>query len=257
MQAAQVSTRQLYSLVNEVLRSNGDLASRMKNLEREGSILSRTTRNNEADENDEGLPLRNPGRSTDASHDERSSYIDTGRDALNFTFENDLQGSRVYNRAINQRYSMSSLTSTALYTTALSMFSNLSLSQVSNLSFYALPVYAFDINNSSHYIFGEEGAVQGNHTVRISPQAGGVNDTIGDATLAPISSPSPRVAKSPAVGDRRGLLGRFARRRKVPVISAPENPVHVTHVGDNGDEYTVSNSLSDTDAANIVQSPSY
>jgi hypothetical protein len=76
------------------------------------------------------------------------------------TFEQDLAGSRVYNKPVN-RHSLSSLTSSILWTTALSLFSKLSLLEVSNISFYALPVYEFDLRNSGYYVFGEEGVGRG------------------------------------------------------------------------------------------------
>lgn len=78
---------------------------------------------------------------------------------LQYTFEQDLKASRVYKRVLSRRKSISSCSSTALYTTALSVFSHLSLSKVSNISSYALPVYAIDISNSGHYCFGVVGPV--------------------------------------------------------------------------------------------------
>ncbi|KAF5659789.1 STE STE20 PAKA kinase [Fusarium circinatum] len=209
MKEAQSSTRNLCTLVEELLRSNQDLASRIRGLEREGSIIAESRR-------DDVSTLRQTRGSKSVS------FIDTQASAIKFTFDQDLQASRVYNRAIG-RQSMTSLTSTALYTTALSLFSNLSLSQVSNISFYALPVYSNDLSNSDCYVFGEEGAL------------GRFN-----SSQAPKSSPSQQKTQNRAdnippptnqapVPSR--LLGRFARRRKTPVVSAPENPYHLTHVG--------------------------
>ncbi|KAG7410873.1 hypothetical protein Forpe1208_v009655 [Fusarium oxysporum f. sp. rapae] len=121
MKEAQSSTRHLCTLVEELLRSNQDLATRIRGLERENSIIAESRR-------DDVSTLRQTRGSKSVS------FIDTQASAIKFTFDQDLQASRVYNRAIG-RQSMTSLTSTALYTTALSLFSNLSLSQVSNISF--------------------------------------------------------------------------------------------------------------------------
>lgn len=212
MKEAQSSTHHLCKLVEELLQSNQDLASRIRGLEREGSIIAESRRHDVS-------TLRQ------ARGSKSLSFIDTQASAIKFTFDQDLQASRVYNRAIG-RQSMTSLTSTALYTTALSLFSNLSLSQVSNISFYALPVYSNDLSNSECYLFGEEGAV-----VR------------SDSSQAPKSSTSQQKTQNGAdnifpltyrVQAPSRLLGRFARRRKKPVVSAPESPYHVTHIGFDG-----------------------
>ncbi|KAF5673252.1 adenosine deaminase family [Fusarium denticulatum] len=209
MKEAQSSTRQLCTLVGELLQSNQDLASRIRGLEREGSIIAESRR-------DDVSTLRQTRGSKSVS------LIDTQASAIKFTFDHDLQASRVYNRAIG-RQSMISLRSTALYTTALSLFSNLSLSQVSNISFYALPVHSSDLSNSDCYVFGEEGAL-----------------VKSDSSQAPKSSPSQQrrlngaATISPPTNSAQGpsrLLGRFARRHKTPVASAPVTPYHVTHVG--------------------------
>lgn len=208
MTEAQSSTRHLCKLVEDLLQSNQDLASRIRGLERDGSIIAESRR-------DDVSTLRQTKGSKSVS------FIDTQASAIKFTFDQDLQASRVYNRSIG-RQSMTSLISTALYTTALSLFSNLSLSQVSNISFYALPVYSNDLSNSDCYIFGEEGAL-----VR------------SGSFEAPRPSPSPQKTQNgaddgvPPTNEAQipsRLLGRFARRRKKPVVGVPENPVHVSHV---------------------------
>ncbi|KAF5589555.1 nicotinamide mononucleotide permease [Fusarium pseudocircinatum] len=191
----QCSTRHLCTLVEELLQSNQDLASRIRGLEREGSIIAESRM-------DDVSTLRQTRGSKTVT------FIDTQASAIKFTFDQDLQASRVYNRAV-ARQSMTSLTSTALYTTALSLFSNLSLSQVSNISFYALPIYCNDLSNSDCYVFGEEGAL-----IR------------SDRSQAPEPSPSQQKRQGrpnsifPPTNQAQTpsrLLGRFARRRKAPV----------------------------------------
>ncbi|KAF5558561.1 nicotinamide mononucleotide permease [Fusarium mexicanum] len=205
----QCSTRHLCTLVQELLRSNQDLASRIRGLEREGSIIAESRR-------DDFSTLRQTRGSKSVS------FIDTQASAIKFTFDQDLQASRVYNRAIG-RQSMASLTSTALYTTALSLFSNLSLSQVSNISFYALPVYSNDLSNSDCYVFGEEGALGRSNSSQAPKSSPSQQKTQNRAeNIPPLTNQAPAPSR---------LLGRFARRRKTPVVSAPENPYHLTHVG--------------------------
>lgn len=67
-------------------------------------------------------------------------------------FEQDLETSRVYRRATRMSLDLSVRSSVA-QTHAWSMFSGLSLGQISNLSVLALPLYADDITNAQHYAF--------------------------------------------------------------------------------------------------------
>jgi hypothetical protein len=227
MKEAENSTRQLYALVKQVLESNQDLAARLKRLEREGSIHSDAA--SRIEPRDDSPIIRQTTVST------RFPSLETDRDALCFTFEQDLAASRVYNKDIN-RHSLSSLTSTALYMTALSIFSKLSLSQVSNVSFYALPVYAFDLSNSEYYVFGKEGVGQG------EVRDGNSRDEVPEN--APVAQRSGSATSELAPLKRQGpgrLLGRFALRRKKPVITPPQNPLHITHVSIDNEtgEFTV------------------
>ncbi|KAK4160643.1 hypothetical protein QBC43DRAFT_303568 [Cladorrhinum sp. PSN259] len=70
-------------------------------------------------------------------------------------FEWDLELSRVYRRAQNTRNSMDfSFRSSIARTNAWSIFSGLSLGDISVLSVIALPIYADDLQNPHHYDFG-------------------------------------------------------------------------------------------------------
>ncbi|KAI0099888.1 hypothetical protein GGR51DRAFT_564531 [Nemania sp. FL0031] len=198
MEEAQSSTQKLCGLVEQVLESNRDLAERIRGLEREGSIISKAR--------SDVIPAE------DAStirrlKDNRKGILEPENELVKrFAFEDDLKSSRVYNKAI-YRHSQLSLTSTALYTTALSVFSKLSLSQVSSISFYALPVCAIDLHNSELYVFGEEGAAL------LNPRA--------------VASTLPTLG---VVRKRSRLLGRFATLQRRPVISAPASPIQITHI---------------------------
>jgi hypothetical protein len=71
-----------------------------------------------------------------------------------FAFERDLETSRVYKRI--QLYDPdASFTSSAIRTHAWSIFSGLSLAEVSIISTIALPLYQHEISNSQWYKFGE------------------------------------------------------------------------------------------------------
>ncbi|KAH0425952.1 hypothetical protein CcaCcLH18_10656 [Colletotrichum camelliae] len=236
MQEAENSTRRLCTLVQQVLESNKELCDRIRALEKEGSVIAQT----EAGKDDASTIRRR--RDSKAL-----SFVDSDRAVLKFTFDQDLEASRVYNRVLNNRQSMASLTSTALYTTALSVFSNLSLSQVSNISFYALPIYAVDLSNDACYVFGEEGAIQNMYTKEAATSTKPPDHS--SSIASPSSSTSEQIRQRPAltnVANPTGLLGRFARRRRPPQIAKPENPVHVTHVGFDGSsgQFTVRENLS-------------
>ena len=205
-------------MVAEVLKSHQDLSARIKGLEREGSVISK--RETTYDINDDASTITQRRVSTN----KRSSFRDFGDDTAKSAFEQVLKASRVYNKAGN-RHSLSSATSTALYTTALSVFSSLSLSQISNISFYALPVYAVDLAASQYYIFGEEGAenaVGGNK--EDIPDSASASTIKAESSLKKVSY-QPRIAPAP----RKRLLGRFALNRKIK-ISDPQNPTHLTNV---------------------------
>ncbi|RYP69675.1 hypothetical protein DL771_005954 [Monosporascus sp. 5C6A] len=149
MHEAESSNQRLCGLVEEMLHSHRDLASRIHRLEDERSGSTRA-------------PSTIGWRDSDSMRSRRvgsskiMSYIDSGMHALRLTFERDLEDSRIYNRArLADRQSLTSTTSTALYSTAMSVFSKLSLSEISVISFYALPVYASDLQNSECYVFGD------------------------------------------------------------------------------------------------------
>ncbi|KAI0973377.1 hypothetical protein F4678DRAFT_426548 [Xylaria arbuscula] len=239
MEEAQNCTQKLCVLVERMLESNQDLAERIRGLEREGSIISKAR--SEIIPGDDASTIRQASTTS-------GSLFEPG-DALvkRFAFEDDLEMSRVYNKAI-YRHSQLSLTSTALYTTALSVFSKLSLSQISGISFYALPVCAIDLHNSGLYVFGEEGA--GLDRRAIPPTAPNLssNSSTGSSSFVTKEEPTLKHASSGIVPSgppqpiqkRTGLLGRFAIPQRRLRVSVPENPVHVTHVGydDYTDQYT-------------------
>ena len=77
------------------------------------------------------------------------------RNQFGFVFEEELNGSWVYQRAARQMDGSSSIISSAGRTASWSMLTGLSLSDISNLAVLALPVYAEDISNKELYQFGQ------------------------------------------------------------------------------------------------------
>ncbi|KAI1121242.1 hypothetical protein F5Y10DRAFT_256717 [Nemania abortiva] len=222
MEEAKSSTQKLHDLVEQMLESNRDLSERIRGLEREGSIISKAR--------SDVIPAENSSTIHRLSA-VRESVLEFGNAVVKrFAFEGDLESSRAYKKAI-YRYSQLSLTSTALHTTALSVFSKLSLSQVSSVSFYALPVCAVDLHNSELYIFGEEGAALPNTpAISSSPRPPSLYRRQEDR-LSLNEGPIIKATSTPSLPRQSRLLGRFAILQRRPAISPPENPVHLTHVG--------------------------
>jgi cell division control protein 24 len=86
-----------------------------------------------------------------------SNNIDSGLAISKFDFEDDLESSRVYRRALRETMDYSFRSSVAR-SHNWSVFSGLSLGDISIMSVIALPVYQDDITNPEHYHFGEEAA---------------------------------------------------------------------------------------------------
>ena len=134
--------RDLTSLVQEVLKTNVNMASRLKNLERMHPALAASLRTSQND------LAKSEGSQSRASS--RNTYY-------KFTFEEELGLSPVYQRAgVNQiifsRSSSSSIGPSCL--------SGLSLSDVSNVSAIALPISSMELWNHHRYSSDNTGAAK-------------------------------------------------------------------------------------------------
>ena len=133
--------RNLTSLVQEVLKINVNMASRLKNLERMHPALASSLSTSQND--------------TPSSEGTESRAV-SRRTYYNFTFEEELETSPVYKRAgLNQTgFSKSSTTSNGP-----SYLSGLSLSDVSNVSAIALPISSLELWNHHRYRSDNLGSV--------------------------------------------------------------------------------------------------
>lgn len=144
---------QLRDLVQKLLQSNHDISNRLHQLKatRESeSILPTCFRNNRGVEDDDSTtdPIRKSVQS-----EPNGSFAVRRSKELKFSLEGDLGSSRVYQRT--QPYASDvSFTSSAVRSHAWSIFSGLSLSQVSSMSAIALPVHGNEIYNCEHYQIG-------------------------------------------------------------------------------------------------------
>ncbi|MCJ1247822.1 hypothetical protein MMC30_005037 [Trapelia coarctata] len=130
---AQDSATTLCTLVDQILKSNQIIEERLQSLEIGSSVRL------------ESSGAAQPGRFSG----------EIQRNAQGFAFEEELNQSWVYKRSLGDDDGSLSVISAAGRTASWSMLSGLSLSDISNLSVLALPIYAEDIVNRERYQFGD------------------------------------------------------------------------------------------------------
>ncbi|KAL5326426.1 hypothetical protein ACEPPN_004111 [Leptodophora sp. 'Broadleaf-Isolate-01'] len=198
---AEQSQNMLQDLVQQILESNHDISRRLRNIEDaydSESIQTACFRNGIAYEPDDAEVIPNQRASL------QTNRISSGHlTGFQYSFEIDLKTSRVYRRT--EPYdSDASFTSSAVRAHAWSIFSKLSLSQVSNISAIALPVYSEEIFNTEAYgyIIPEQAvlapeATSPGLTPADSPKI--VTDLTGTdiSTLPRLTSPKPAQAGPP------------------------------------------------------------
>ncbi|CVK96656.1 uncharacterized protein FMAN_10986 [Fusarium mangiferae] len=156
-QAAKEHQEQLSNNVKTLLDNNDALSRRLMNVEdaldaqtiisRRMSILSMSA-----------SPSRNTSQQSTAESSATSTSTGASLAISKFDFEDDLESSRVYRRAVRETMDFSFRSSIAR-SHNWSVFSGLSLGDISIMSVVALPVYQEDITNAEHYDFGEEASV--------------------------------------------------------------------------------------------------
>ena len=135
----------LCDLVQQVLVSNHEMSLRLRNLDEKAAETIVTV-----------APKLDDDAST-TSLSVKPPLVNVSQTAQRrWAFEEDLLASRVYRKPL---YSASgeSLVTSAARTTASSVLSALSLTDISNISILAVPIYAHEISNSRRYNFGDFG----------------------------------------------------------------------------------------------------
>ncbi|EWZ00220.1 hypothetical protein FOYG_00108 [Fusarium oxysporum NRRL 32931] len=155
-ETAKEHQEQLSNNVKVLLDSNDALSRRLMNIEdaldaqtiisRRMSILSLSA-----------SPSQNTSQQPTAESPATSISTDNSLAISKFDFEDDLELSRVYRRAVRETMDYSFRSSVAR-SQNWSVFSGLSLGDISIMSVIALPVYQDDITNAEHYDFGDEAA---------------------------------------------------------------------------------------------------
>jgi hypothetical protein len=131
MQEAEKSMNHLVDLVDKLVASNADLRIRIDALTMDPVSLASAS-----------IPIA-------TIQEDEMSQSKSSR-----TFEVDLQTSRVYQR-VRPRDSIWTLTSSQRGSMALSIFSALTLGDLSAVSVCNLPVWSTDLSNAEHYRFGQ------------------------------------------------------------------------------------------------------
>jgi hypothetical protein len=150
----------LHTLISQLLESNQEISRRLHNLEASQdsqSILTNCFRNGNTHEGvdvTEEITEADPNKRDSRTSSPFSNNFQAT--AFHYSFEIDLNTSRVYRRTEPYESDVS-FTSSNVRTHAWSIFSGMSLSEISVVSALALPLYAYDIPNNEWYNFGEIG----------------------------------------------------------------------------------------------------
>ncbi|KAG8350280.1 hypothetical protein FVEN_g11627 [Fusarium venenatum] len=142
---------QLSSNINLLLESNHSLSRRLLNLGESFDAQTIASRRMSFLSFTDVTPQNIGSEKSQPSIAETDSTIDISK----FDFEDDLEASRAYRRA--QRDTMDfSFRSSVAPSNSWSVFSGMSLGDISIMSVIALPVYQEDLTNAQHYDFGND-----------------------------------------------------------------------------------------------------
>lgn len=157
----QNSVDRLSNLVEEALLSHSELSIRLGRLEGDSSLRDSTIRDLTVNEDVGSIMEQEDQGNDDASvvtitrESEDNSENEDNFIPAPFEFDAELQGSRAYWRSQLLRsdgHSETSITTSIRRKAAASIFSALSLAEISNLSQYSLPIFMQEIGNQEWYI---------------------------------------------------------------------------------------------------------
>ena len=150
MEEAESAMARLCDRVEQVLASNQDMGRRLRDMDHDTSHRATSTVTISRDD----ASTKSSGTVTPPIHPPGNVLEVLQRDKFGFAFEEDLFASRVYCKPLFSD-SRESLITSAARTTSSSILSALSLTDVSNISILAIPIYSHEISNSARYSFGD------------------------------------------------------------------------------------------------------
>ena len=158
----QNSVLRLSNLVEEAVSSNSALSIRLGRLEGGSTLRSPTIQTSRANDADSINTLEQEELFSDDASVITVTQVPEGQAPSEnhfvlapFTFDSELQTSRVYRRLQlldSDGHSETSVTTSTRQRAAASIFSALTLAEISNLSQYSLPIFIQEISNSRWYV---------------------------------------------------------------------------------------------------------
>ena len=162
MDEAENAMCRLTAMIELVLAQNRDISLRLRNLDPQS--LDEDTSTTIA--NDAASYTSSPTTPTNNVEPIKSEGVQ--RNVLGFAFEEQLFASKVYRKPLFSRSGESLKTSSAR-TTGSSILSGFSLTDISNISVLAVPIYAHEISNSERYQFGDYDSIDFQEPRVVSP----------------------------------------------------------------------------------------
>ena len=150
MDEAESAMARLCDRVEQVLASNEDMGRRLRDMDHNTIHRAASTVMSSRDD----ASTTSSGTVTPPIHPPGNLPEVIERNQFGFAFEEDLFASRVYRKPLFSD-SGESLVTSAARTTSSSVLSALSLTDVSNISILAIPIYSHEISNSNRYSFGD------------------------------------------------------------------------------------------------------
>ncbi|KAG8531233.1 uncharacterized protein KY384_004591 [Bacidia gigantensis] len=146
MSEAETAVDRLFVLVQQVLSSNQEMSARLHAMDQRITNDDSVTVAVEDDNVTQSLTRSVTSQSTPELEDVQLRQF-------SLPLEEDLRKSKVYKKAAFNNSERTLMSATA-FSTAKSILSAYSLSEISNISVFALPIYSNEVGNSFRYIFG-------------------------------------------------------------------------------------------------------
>ncbi|KAG8525604.1 uncharacterized protein KY384_009248 [Bacidia gigantensis] len=204
MTDTETAVNRLCGLVEQILSSNLDMSRRLRTLDERGASHGSTALLDHCDEASLTFDeIATPALAKQPQTVERSQF--------GFAFEEDLLESRVYQKPSfnDSRYSF---VSSAARTTATSVLSAYSLSEISNVAILAVPIYAYEIHNSGRYAW----------------ESSTTSGTLSSQSQLRVPAASQNLERSsPVQKIWRGLFVSHNPRRKTNQLQSPDKSEYV------------------------------